>query len=229
MRTGSLLSLLVTTCSLAAADPVVIEVHVDPSAIRLDGPQASYLLLIHGKSADNHWFDLTRDAGYQSADPAVATVNDSGRVRAVADGSTTVTVAVAGKTLTVPVIVNGSATPRHFNFENDIIPLLSKFGCNSSGCHGKAEGQNGFKLSVFGFDPAADHAALTKEDRGRRVFPAAPEHSLLLAKMSGQVPHGGGVRIGQGSAEYETVRAWIAAGSKPNTESLNPFCPSALP
>jgi hypothetical protein len=65
---------------------------------------------------------------------------------------------------------------------------------------------------VFGFDPAADYAALTKEARGRRVFPAAPEHSLLLAKASGRVPHGGGVRIGQGSAEYETLRAWIAAG-----------------
>jgi hypothetical protein len=212
MRTSSLLSLLVTTCSLAAADPVIVEVRVDPSAIRLDGPQASYSLLIQGKSADNYLLDLTRDAHYQSADPAVATVSDGGRVRGVADGSTTVTVTAAGKTLTVPVVVSGSAAPRRFNFENDIIPLLSKFGCNSSGCHGKAEGQNGFKLSVFGFDPAADHAALAKEDRGRRVFPASPEHSLLLAKMSGQVPHGGGVRIVQGSTEYETVRAWIAAG-----------------
>src|SRR5437867_4737932 len=98
---------------------------------------------------------------------------------------------------------------RPFHFENDIEPLLSRFGCNSSGCHGKAEGQNGFKLSVFGFDPAADHAALTKEARGRRVLPGAPEFSLLLMKASGAVPHGGGVRIPQGTPEYETLRAWI--------------------
>jgi hypothetical protein len=103
-------------------------------------------------------------------------------------------------------------SPRRFNFENDIVPLLSRFGCNSSGCHGKAEGQNGFKLSVFGFDPRADYVALTQESRGRRVFPAAPEHSLLLRKITGQVAHGGGVRIPARSEEYETLRAWIAAG-----------------
>src|SRR5512140_1761457 len=92
--------------------------------------------------------------------------------------------------------------PRRFNFENDIVPILSKFGCNTSGCHGKAEGQNGFKLSVFGFDPGADYAALTQEGRGRRVFPIIPEQSLLLGKASGKIPHGGGVRISRGSGEY---------------------------
>src|SRR5262245_24938951 len=105
-----------------------------------------------------------------------------------------------------------SAEPRRFNFENDIVPLLSRYGCNSSGCHGKAEGQNGFKLSVFGFDPAADHAALVKEGRGRRVQPSAPEQSLLLTKMSGTVAHGGGVRLARGSEDYDTIRAWIAVG-----------------
>jgi hypothetical protein len=112
---------------------------------------------------------------------------------------------------------SGSATalgeePRPFNFENDIIPILSKFGCNTSGCHGKAEGQNGFKLSVFGFDPAADYAALTQEGRGRRVYPALPERSLLLGKASGGVPHGGGVRIVRSSDEYRTLYDWIASG-----------------
>src|SRR5262249_11116409 len=107
----------------------------------------------------------------------------------------------------------GTARPRRFHFENDIESLLNRFGCNSAGCHGKAEGQNGFKLSVFGFDPVADHAALTKEARGRRIFPAAPEQSLLLKKISGGMPHGGGIRIRRGSEEYETIRAWIAAGA----------------
>ncbi|MBI2949622.1 MAG: DUF1549 domain-containing protein [Verrucomicrobia bacterium] len=106
-----------------------------------------------------------------------------------------------------------AAQPRSFNFENDISPLLNRFGCNASSCHGKAEGQNGFKLSVFGYDPAADHKALTMESRGRRVFPAAPEQSLLLQKMSGAMPHGGGTRILPGTAEYEIVRDWIAAGA----------------
>ncbi len=105
-----------------------------------------------------------------------------------------------------------SATARRFNFENDIVPILSKFGCNTSGCHGKAEGQNGFRLSVFGSDPEFDHRALAMEGRGRRVFPAAPDRSLLLLKMSGRMPHGGGVRIEPDRLEYRLMRDWIAAG-----------------
>ena len=92
------------------------------------------------------------------------------------------------------------------------MPILGKFACNASGCHGKAEGQNGFKLSVFGFDPPADYRALTQESRGRRVFPAAPERSLLLRKASGGAPHGGGVRITADRPEYETLRRWIGEG-----------------
>lgn len=108
--------------------------------------------------------------------------------------------------------VMNQAAERPINFENDIVPILSRHGCNSSGCHGKAEGQNGFKLSVFGFDPAADYRALTVEGRGRRVFPAAPEKSLLLLKASGGMPHGGGVRIARERPEYRTLVRWIAAG-----------------
>ena len=87
---------------------------------------------------------------------------------------------------------SGASRPKRFNFQRDVLPILSRFGCNSSACHAKAEGQNGFKLSVFGYDPAADHAALVKEGRGRRLFPASPELSLLLTKPTGQIPHGGG-------------------------------------
>ncbi len=108
--------------------------------------------------------------------------------------------------------VEAGDAPRGMHFANDIVPILSRFGCNASGCHGKAEGQNGFKLSVFGFDPAADYIALTQESRGRRVVPAIPDQSLLLLKMSGGSPHGGGVRIPRGSDEYRLLRDWIALG-----------------
>ena len=105
------------------------------------------------------------------------------------------------------------AAPRAFNFENDISPLLTRHGCNASQCHGKAEGQNGFKLSVFGYDALADFRALTVESKGRRASPAAPEQSLFLAKASGAVPHQGGARVPAGSPDYETIRAWLAAGA----------------
>src|SRR5262245_7024281 len=195
------------------------EVTVDPPSLKLDGPRAGWTLLVHGKTEDGRLVDLTHAARFQSLDAKVAAVDVGGSVSAVGDGSTTVRVEAAGKTLQVAVTVKGSNAARRFNFENDIVPLLSRHGCNASGCHGKAEGQNGFKLSVFGFDPPADYAALVKEGRGRRVFPAVPEQSLLLRKMSGQTAHGGGVRIPPSSADYETVRAWIAAGTPVGSDS----------
>jgi hypothetical protein len=189
------------------------EVVADPPSLTLTGPAARHSLLIHGKRADGSLFDLTRSAKYRVADPKIAAVSDAGVVRALADGQTTIRVEMNGASLSVPVRVVDSAKPRQFHFENDIEPLFGRFGCNASGCHGKAEGQNGFKLSVFGFDPVADYSALLKEARGRRIFPAAPEKSLLLTKPAGQVPHGGGLRIPAGSDAYETLRSWIAAGA----------------
>ncbi|MFM7057730.1 MAG: DUF1549 domain-containing protein [Planctomycetota bacterium] len=105
-----------------------------------------------------------------------------------------------------------AATPERWNFENHIIPVLTRYGCNMSGCHGKAEGQNGFRLSVFGFDPEADYQAIVQEGFGRRVFPGVPENSLLLLKATGHVPHGGGVRLDPARPEYARLKDWIAAG-----------------
>jgi hypothetical protein len=215
MRVGNpVLLLLVGLLSAplaACAGDTVTAISADPAAVTLDGPKAVYSLLVKGKSAGSV-VDLTHTARYRAADPRVVTVSDGGVIRGVADGSTTVDVEAAGKRVSVAVTVKGARTARRFNFENDIIPLFSRHGCNSAGCHGKADGQNGFKLSVFGFDPAADYAALVKEGRGRRVLAAAPDASLLLAKVSGGVPHGGGVRMPRNGPDYETVHAWIAAG-----------------
>src|SRR4051794_8140259 len=83
-----------------------------------------------------------------------------------------------------------SATPPAVAFATDVRPLLTKLGCNGGGCHGKATGQNGFKLSLLGYEPAEDYEAIVREARGRRLFPAAPERSLLLLKATGAVPHG---------------------------------------
>ena len=95
----------------------------------------------------------------------------------------------------VNVSVSGTAQQRRLTYVNDVLPILSRHGCNSSGCHGKAEGQNGFRLSVFGFDPNFDYNALVKEARGRRTLVSAPAQSLVLKKVSGQTAHGGGVRL----------------------------------
>ena len=98
------------------------------------------------------------------------------------------------------------------SFVRDVLPALGQAGCASGGCHSKPEGQNGFKLSVFSYDPAADHAEIVRESRGRRVLPSAPEQSLLLLKPLGRVPHEGGQRIQPGSATHDMLVKWIRAG-----------------
>lgn len=97
-------------------------------------------------------------------------------------------------------------------FELDVMPVLTAAGCNAGACHGKSRGQNGFALSLLGYDADFDYAAIAKEARGRRVFPAAPDESLLLRKALAQVPHGGGERFKPGSSYHEVLRRWIAAG-----------------
>src|SRR5690348_10535343 len=112
---------------------------------------------------------------------------------------------------------DGGGAPRSrfglVSFELDIMPILTAKGCNQGACHGKARGQNGFQLSLLGFDADFDYAALTQQARGRRVFPAAPERSLLLEKATAALPHGGGVRIEPGSPEYDLVLQWISSGA----------------
>jgi hypothetical protein len=213
---ASLLILALAASPLRAADvPVdsgIVEVTVNPATVQLTGPSAEFSLLVDGRDATGRTFDLTHSAHYRSLAPEIVDVSPSGIVYGFADGNGVVEIEAAGQKCVVTCTVAGSRRQRRYNFANDIEPLLSKFGCNSSGCHGKAEGQNGFKLSVFGFDPAADHQALTMHSRGRRVFPGSADESLLLRKASGRAPHGGGVRIAADSREYQIIAEWIAGG-----------------
>ncbi|MCA9073031.1 MAG: DUF1549 domain-containing protein, partial [Planctomycetaceae bacterium] len=98
------------------------------------------------------------------------------------------------------------------DFERDVQPILTRYSCNAGPCHGKASGQNGFKLSLLGFDPEFDYAALTREARGRRIFLPNPEQSLFLQKPTGETPHGGGKRIEKGSEAYHVLLEWIRQG-----------------
>lgn len=196
-----------------AAQEKLAQVSVDPPVLMLRGPGAVHSLLVTGKTSDGRWVDLTHAATYETKQPNIIKVTATGIVRARNDGNAEIAINASGHKAIVKVNVKETKQPRDYHFENDIVPLLSRFGCNSSGCHGYSQGQNGFKLAVFGSDPELDFNALVKEARGRRVLPAAPEFSLLLRKAAGQLPHGGGIRIRTGTDEYETLRGWIAAGT----------------
>src|SRR5262245_11110645 len=105
------------------------------------------------------------------------------------------------------------------SFELDVLPILTARGCNQGACHGKSRGQNGFQLSLLAFDPDFDYAALTQQARGRRVFPAFAERSLILQKATASLPHGGGLRLEPGSPDYELILQWIAEGAPRRAEN----------
>lgn len=109
--------------------------------------------------------------------------------------------------------LNQTLAAAEVHFGTDVVPILTKLGCDSGGCHGKATGQNGFKLSLFGFEPDVDYDALVTDSKGRRLNYAAPDHSLLLLKATSRVPHGGGRRLDESSDDYQILREWIAQGA----------------
>src|SRR5207244_13123289 len=106
------------------------------------------------------------------------------------------------KTVKVPLEAKNIGDNLPLNFTTQVVPVFTKLGCNSGGCHGKASGQNGFKLSLLGFEPELDYTTLVMEGRGRRMFPANPDASLLLMKATGKTPHGGGKKMDPDSDEY---------------------------
>ena len=119
-------------------------------------------------------------------------------------------------------VVSGFAdeTDGPVNFVNDVVPVLTKAGCNAGACHAKAGGgQNGFQLSLLGFEPLEDYESLVKDGRGRRLVLAAPEQSLILKKASGQTPHGGGIRLARDSDGYAILRRWVQQGSRSGNAS----------
>ena len=112
----------------------------------------------------------------------------------------------------LPLVVTNATFTAPIHFANQIVPIFTKNGCNGGGCHGKSAGQNGFRLSLLGFEPTEDYEHLVKEARGRRLFPAAPERSLLLTKGAAILPHGGGKRLEPNSDDWNHLLLWIRQG-----------------
>jgi hypothetical protein len=191
--------------------PVARSLSVEPAEISLRGASRRQQVLVTAIAPNGRPFDATRDCTIVVRDARVARIAGA-IVVGVAAGETELVAKFGDVETTVPVRVAEFDRYPPVHFGNDVIPILSKLGCNSGACHGKASGQNGFKLSVFGFDPAADYDAIVKEARGRRVFPASPAASLFLLKPTAQAPHGGGRRIEVGSPDYELILEWIKQG-----------------
>lgn len=198
---------------LRAAGP---DVQVTPPTVTLTGNFARAQLLVTagtGERAD----DLTGTATFQTSDPKIVNVTPAGRLEAVGNGSATVTAAAGGVTKTVPVTVSGVSDKPPIGFSEHVMPVLSKAGCNAGACHASQYGKGGFKLSVFGFSPNEDWAAIVRDGCGRRASLVRPADSLFLQKPTGAAPHEGGRRLEAGSTDVKVLGAWLAGGApKPN-------------
>ena len=203
------LALLVVACALLHAGN---DLAVLPGTVDLNGPEARQHLLAEASLPD-HQEDWTRKAGWRSSDPKVATVDANGEVRPISDGEATITATANGRTATATVHVKNSQAAHTWSFRNDVIPVMTKVGCNQGACHGALAGKNGFKLTLRGYDPDVDYDTLTRQSVGRRIDPEEPARSLMLLKPTMAVPHGGGKRFDSNSLEYKILSGWIAEGT----------------
>jgi hypothetical protein len=220
------LTLLIAACAvLSAAGNLAIL----PANIALNGPEARHHLLAEANLGD-HQEDWTRKVEWHSSNPKIAIVDAAGEVRPMADGDATITAAARGWTANAAVHVKNSQAAYTWSFRNDVIPVMTKVGCNQGACHGALSGKNGFKLTLRGYDPDLDYDALTRQSVGRRIDPEEPARSLMLLKPTMAVPHGGGRRFDTNSLEYKILSGWIAQGMpRPHEDDLQVTSLEVLP
>ncbi|GDY22482.1 surface protein [Verrucomicrobiota bacterium] len=202
-----------------APDPIT-DLRATPATVTLVNPQRPHSLIVQARTKGGYDLDHTATATYRSSNDQIARVDAAGWIHPVANGQATITATAADRSATVNVTVKLPPAPVPFSFRQDVMPVLSKGGCNAGACHGYSLGKNGFKLSLRGADPEKDYPALTDEFLERRINRHQPAASLLLLKPLGDIPHEGGVRFDHGGVLHETVRQWIAEGAKDDSPVL---------
>ena len=190
----------------------LVRLRVEPSALEFFTGDRPRPVVVSGVLADGFEVDVTGLVRWGFETSGVARMDATNRVLAMKPGSTVAVARLRGVEVRLPIRVESSSGPAPLSFVKDVLPVLSRLGCNAGACHAKPEGQNGFKLSVFSYDPKSDHSEIVREGRGRRVFPANPEESLILKKPTLGVPHEGGARLKAGSMEYQLLVRWIREG-----------------
>lgn len=213
--------------SESPAAPAPAELIIDPPDPQVVAGQ-TLRFLVTRRTPDGWEEDVTQQAVTEIDSPEKLRMTSPGSLDGLQDGPAKVVFGVGDLRVETQVrILPRSDQPP--SFVQDVLPVLGRAGCNAGACHAKADGQNGFQLTVFSFDPQADYRNITDGARGRRVFPADPRESLLLLKATGTVPHEGGERILKGSQEWHTLARWIGAGmvyqnpQEPSIASLQVF------
>ena len=191
----------------------------DAQQITFTGKSSSQQLVITAQKGAQ-LLDVTHNVKYSVTPAGLLKCSSHGLLKPLKNGKGKVSVSLNGyKSASISFEVKNIEKEIPVDFSNDVIPMLTRSSCNSGGCHGKAGGRNGFRLSLLGYEPLEDYRYIVQENRGRRVSPAAPSNSLLIQKATGEIPHEGGVRWEVGSEPYELVRKWIAQGMKFNPKT----------
>ena len=190
----------------------VASLEVEPSEIHLDGQFDYRQLLITAVTKSGERSDVTRDVTFTT--PECVKLNQRGLVTGTADGSGELQIRYLGVETSLPLTVTGTETEFQPDYVRNVMPVLSKLGCNQGTCHGAKDGKNGFKLSLRGYDPILDIRALTDDIGSRRVNVASPENSLILLKATAAVPHEGDQVTTVDSPYYKILRSWIGNGAR---------------
>ena len=195
----------------------IAALRVYPPVVQLDSARDRQRLLVQGERPDGVTIDLSTEATLRLGDPAIAAIEPAtdGRpvplLKPLGDGTTQLIVECRGLKQELAVRVTSAATSPPLSFRLDVMPVFARGGCNMGSCHGAARGKDGFRLSLFGFDPAGDYQRITRELPGRRLDLGDPADSLLVQKAVGAVAHTGGKRFAGDSDLAKTLIAWIAA------------------
>ena len=195
------------------ADPAIVSIEAFPNKISLETAADFHRVIVIARMKDTSTHDITRQSKLSLADESIARL-DGNLLTPKANGETILKIQYRGLSTEVPLIVKDVEKARPVSFQLDVMPVLTAAGCNTGSCHGSARGQDGFHLSLYGFDPKGDHFRLTTEMAGRRINLALPEESLMITKSTGAVPHTGGKLFKEGSPFYETLVGWIRDGAK---------------
>lgn len=185
---------------------------VFPESVDLNNARDFQSIIGQIKLGDGVTRDVSDQISITIEDPSIAKIEDR-RVIPVSDGETVAHVAFEDYQFDVAVKVTGAKDWPNISFKNDVMPVFSKTGCNAGSCHGAARGQEGFRLSLYGFDPNGDHHRLTREMHGRRINLALPDDCLLVNKSTGTVSHTGGELIQKDSEYYDTLMRWLESGA----------------
>jgi hypothetical protein len=214
IRIGCCILLMAVNAVAPADQPVSIEVF--PPRVQLDSSRDQQRLIVQAVHADGHTEDVTAVATAAAADARLAAIDRAAGtivIRPLADGEAAIRIEHAGFAKEIPLQVVSATSEPPLSFRRDVMPVFARAGCNMGSCHGAARGKDGFRLSLFGFDPAGDHQRITREVPGRRIDTGDPLRSLLVQKAIGGVPHTGGKRFEADSDLADRLVRWITAGA----------------